>query len=398
VRLLYITASYPYGGTAESFLEPELAALVKLGAEVDVLPVRRNGPLRAMPAGIGLRPETLRDSWHGAARRVGRRDGQREAVELVRLLRASPRAYARNAAVLPLAMSVAAAIAGERGYDHVHAHWLSHTSTCALAISILTGTQFSVTAHRWDVYAENLFALKAQRASFIRFVARTCRAAFEARAGSPAGRLVDLHMGVDVAITDGSPPARRPPRDTLRLVAVGSLLPVKGQRHLVDAIAVLRDRGLDVHLDLFGSGPLGDELRRQVSGLGLGQHVEMQGERPHDELTDAYTRADYDIFVMPSVDLGHGVHEGVPVSIMEAMAAGVPTVATDTGGIPELVVHGVTGLLVPQGSASALADAIEQLGTDVGLRQRLSDAGVRHVRAEFDSATIAGELLALMRG
>ena len=67
MRLLYITAGYPFGGTAESFLEPELAALAALGVQIDVLPVRRNGAARPMPAGVRLRPETLRGSWRGVA-------------------------------------------------------------------------------------------------------------------------------------------------------------------------------------------------------------------------------------------------------------------------------------------------------------------------------------------
>jgi glycosyltransferase involved in cell wall biosynthesis len=183
-----------------------------------------------------------------------------------------------------------------------------------------------------------------------------------------------------------------------RLVAVGSLLPVKGQRHLVEAVAQLRDRGVDTSLDIYGDGPLHDELSRQVSDLGLDDRVVLRGVRPRDELAAAYARGDYDVFVMPSVDLGGGEHEGVPVSIMEAMAVGVPVVATDTGGIPELVVDGVTGLLVPQQSPSALADAVARISADRGLALRLGTAGAHHVREEFDAATIARRLLDLMQG
>ena len=124
----------------------------------------------------------------------------------------------------------------------------------------------------------------------------------------------------------------------------------------------------------------------------------LRGERPRAELTSAYVRGEYDLFVMPSVDLGGGVHEGVPVSIMEAMVAGIPTVATDTGGIPELVVDGSTGVLVPQQSATALADAIARLGADPELAGQLGAAGAEHVRTEFDAAAIARRLIDLMKG
>ena len=105
MRLLYITASYPYGGTAESFLEPELAELAALGVEIDVLPVRRYGSARALPPGVRLRPETLRSSWRGALA-----GGQARAMaRLLPILVRSPRVLARNTVVLPLAAAVAAA-------------------------------------------------------------------------------------------------------------------------------------------------------------------------------------------------------------------------------------------------------------------------------------------------
>lgn len=393
MRLLYITAAYPFGGAAESFLEPELAALAALGVEIDVLPVRRGGAPRAMPPGVRLRPETLGTSW----RRAGGRDGRRALARLSRMLLASPRVLARNATVLPLAAAVASATRTDGHYDHVHAHWLSHTSTCALAVSRLTGTPFSITAHRWDVYVENLFAAKVEEARFIRFIARACREAFQAQVGENRGTLVDLHMGVEVAAAAASGASRRR-AGKLRLVAVGSHLPVKGQHHLVDAMALLRDRGIDATLDVFGDGPLGSALDQQVARLGLADRVTLRGVRPRAELASAYARGDYDVFVMPSVDLGGGVHEGVPVSIMEAMAAGVVTVATDTGGIPELVVDGVTGLLVPQQSSAALADAIAHLAADRALADRLGAAGLTHVRTEFDASSIARRLLTLMQG
>lgn len=394
MRLLYLTAAYPFGGSGEAFLEPELAELAALGVQIDVLPMRRDGIARPLPAGVRLRPETLRGSVERAFRARGRGVGP-----LLRLLRQSPRVLARNTAVLPLAVAVASAVADEEGYDHIHAHWLSHTSTCALAVSHLTATPFSITAHRWDVYVENLFAAKAERALFIRFIAQACRAAFEDRVGSTSGRLVDLHMGVEpseaTVLPVGTDEHHAGP---LRLVTAGSLLPVKGQRHLVEAMALLRERGVDATLDVYGDGKLRDELASQISGLDLGSAVTLRGVRPRAELAAAYSAGSYDVFVMPSVDLGGGMHEGVPVSVMEAMSAGVAVVATETGGIPELVVDSVSGLLVADKSAASLADALQLLAGDPDLRIRLAEGGKRHVRTEFDAATIARQLLELMQG
>ena len=279
MRLLYITAGYPFGGTGEAFLEPELAALAALGVQIDVLPVRRTGRAadRCRPvSACGPRPS----AGPGAASPAAADD---EAWALTGVVAGSPRCVPRNLAVLPLATAVAAATADEGDYDHIHAHWLTHTSTCALSVSRLTGTPFSITAHRWDVYVDNLFAAKVQHATFIRFIARACRTAFEAQVGRRAGRLVDLHMGVEIPA-----PAAQAHEDVvgepLRLVTVGSLLPVKGQQHMVEAMALLRDRGIDATLDVFGDGPL-RAARRAGHPLGLTDRVVLRGERPRAELS-----------------------------------------------------------------------------------------------------------------
>lgn len=394
MRVLYVTSSYPFGDTAEAFLEPEIRHLARQGVEVDVLPMRRGGPARDLPPGVGLRPETLAGSLSAGARSALARP--RELLAVVRLLLGSPRFLPRNGAVVPAAFACAAGIDPARPYDHVHAHWLTHTSTFAMILASLTGTPFSVTAHRWDVYEENLFPAKAGRASFIRFIARACREAFETRTTVP-GRLVELHMGVDVAQLPGDEvPARRASGSTLRLVAVGSLSPVKGQQHLLRAVHALRAEGTDVTLDILGEGPERERLTALVDELGLGDYVRMDGTLPRDELLSRYAAGEYDVFVMPSVDLGGGVHEGIPVALMEAMSAHVPVVATATGGIPELVVDQVTGRLVAHQSPEALVEAVRWVASDDERARRVARQGAEHVREEFDAATVSRRLADLM--
>ena len=320
VRLLYITAGYPFGGTAESFLEPDWrpwppSACRSMssryaGAEPpdDAAPVSGCDPRRSAARGEAS----------------SRRRGARGLVGLLPMLRRSPRVLPRNAVILPLATAVAAAASDEGGYDHVHAHWLSHTSTCALAVSRLTGTPFSITAHRWDVYVENLFAAqgpsrppssvhRARLPERLRGAGRYRRRS----AGRPAhGRRDPAAPGVASSIV-GRPSrptearrGRQPP-------------PGKGQRHLVDAMALAARPGRRRVARRLRRRAAGAELAQQVIDLGLSDRVLLRGERPRAEPHSAYVRGEYDLFVMPSVDLGGGVHEGVPVSIMEAMVAGV---------------------------------------------------------------------------
>lgn len=396
MRVLYVTSAYPFGDTAEAFLEPEVRHLVAQGVELDVLPMRRSGDPRELPHGVSLRPETLAGSAAPALRSAIRRP--RDVATVLRLLAGSPRFIARNGAVTPAALAVAAQLEHERPYDHIHAHWLTHTSTFAMLLSSLTGVPFSITAHRWDVYEENLFPAKASRAAFIRFIARACREAFEQRTGPSGGRLVDLHMGVDVTelpTSAGAPPSVV--RPTLRLVAVGSLSPVKGQQHLIEAVHALRAAGASVSLDILGEGPEHERLTALVHALGLEDSVHLQGTLPRAEVLARYAEDAYDIFVMPSVDLGGGVHEGIPVALMEAMSAQVPVVATDTGGIPELVIDKVTGRLVAHQSSTALAEAISWVAADAERAHEMARRGAEHVREEFDAARVSRRLIELMR-
>jgi glycosyltransferase involved in cell wall biosynthesis len=98
---------------------------------------------------------------------------------------------------------------------------------------------------------------------------------------------------------------------------------------------------------------------------------------------------------VPSIDLGNGLHEGIPVALMEAMSRGVPVVATRTGGIPELVSPG-TGLLVPPGDSIALADAIQSVLEDAGLRETLARSGRKRVMQAYDIVEVVSELCSAM--
>ena len=114
---------------------------------------------------------------------------------------------------------------------------------------------------------------------------------------------------------------------------------------------------------------------------------------PHQVLLDWYCRREIDLVVLPSLDLGNHQHEGVPVSLMEAMAHGVPVISTSTGGIPELL-HDGAGILVPPGDPDALADAIQRMALDPGQRQRVGEAGRRRIEEEFSTPRVVSQLIA----
>jgi glycosyltransferase involved in cell wall biosynthesis len=169
------------------------------------------------------------------------------------------------------------------------------------------------------------------------------------------------------------------------------LTAIKGHEHLLKAIAVLRAGGLRAKLLLVGDGERRETLERLAVSEGITEQVRFLGQLRHEEVLALYRYQRFSAYVQPSVELGLGEHEGIPVSLMEAMACGVPVVATATGGIPELVQQGA-GLLVPGSEPRALADALAKVIVDQGLAGRLSRGGRRRVEADFDVSKIGSEL------
>jgi colanic acid/amylovoran biosynthesis glycosyltransferase len=188
------------------------------------------------------------------------------------------------------------------------------------------------------------------------------------------------------------PERRSPPRPTPILLCPARFVPVKGHTYLLEAAARLKSRGVGFELWLAGDGPEGQAIRKRIDTLGLSDSVRLLGIVPHAELLRFYREQEVDCVVLPSLDLGGGVHEGISVALMEAMAYGVPTVATSTGGLPELLGERA-GLLVPPADAEALADALERiLGSGV-LRCELARAGRRRVAEEFEVGAITRQLV-----
>jgi glycosyltransferase involved in cell wall biosynthesis len=168
---------------------------------------------------------------------------------------------------------------------------------------------------------------------------------------------------------------------------------VKGHKYLIEAVAILKKQGLEVRLLIAGQGELCSRLQKQVQESRLCDQVRFLGQISHSELLGLYRDGNIGMVVLPSIDLGNGEHEGIPVSLIEAMSYGVPVVSTLTGGIPELLKDGA-GLLVPPGDPLALAAAIELLIKDSRLRDQLAEAGRKRVMDEYSVEKIIDELAA----
>jgi glycosyltransferase involved in cell wall biosynthesis len=175
------------------------------------------------------------------------------------------------------------------------------------------------------------------------------------------------------------------PEGAVVIAAAGQLIPRKGHRYLLQAVADLRDSHPELRLIIFGEGYLNNQLRAQAATLGLGDIVQFAGFR--DNL-DEYMGC-FDIFAHPALA------EGLGVATLKAAAAGVPVVGFKAGGLAEAVVDGETGTLVPAGDVDALRDAIATLIGDDDLRARMGAAGRERMQKEFSIATMADRHVAL---
>lgn len=399
MRLLYLTATLPYSGGIEDFFIPELKELVKQGHEMLIVPRQLAGVVREaerefllahsamqpllsvamLPPLLGLslgHPATM----IGISRTVSRSRGVGTLM--------------KNVAVVPKAMWVAK-LALRWGATHIHSQWASTTATIGLIASQLTGIPWSFTAHRGDIVENNLLRKKCLSASFVRLISQSALSLAVDRGlrGLEAKSRV-VHMGVALPGTTRDQAVGG--HNSSVMLCAANLLPVKGHRYLLEAMARLKAKDRPCTLLLAGDGPLRTRLERQVQDLALGDRVRFLGHLPHGSLLSMYARGEVGVVVLPSVDLGHGVHEGIPVSLMEAMAYGIPVVSTLTGGIPELLAGG-TGVLVPPADAGTLAVAMESLLTDHEQRAAVARAGRERVRHEFSAETAARRLAEMVQ-
>jgi glycosyltransferase involved in cell wall biosynthesis len=223
-------------------------------------------------------------------------------------------------------------------------------------------------------------------------VCEATRRAFE-RQGFPAESIETVHNGVDAeALAARPPPGLRAELglspDALVIGLVGRLAPVKGQRELLEAVARLRPafpslQAVVVGDDLERGGAYRAELEHVAHELEVGDAVRFTGFRP--DAADALQELDAVVF--PSWI------EGLPLTVLEAMAHGKPVVATAVGGTPEAVADGEAGLLVPPRDVAALAAGLERILADGGLRVSLGRAGAARVRRDFTAEAMERRIL-----
>lgn len=196
--------------------------------------------------------------------------------------------------------------------------------------------------------------------------------------GFDSGKIIYIPNGID--INGWMEPSPRSVRAVPTVICVAKFRPRKRHRDLIEAVSLLRQRGIALRCQLVGDGAMRRPCEELCQKLGLRGSVEFLGRQAPEVVPSLLKEAD--IFVLPSL------WEGMPGSVMEAMAMALPVVGSDVPGIRELVIHGETGYLVPPGDVRALAGALEVLLKNHHLRQTMGQAGQRRVHAEFSLDTM----------
>jgi glycosyltransferase involved in cell wall biosynthesis len=263
----------------------------------------------------------------------------------------------------------------ERGVSHLHAHFAGMAARTAFWIRKFFGLTYSVTVHANDLFApadfeiglDQIFSSASAIVAVSDFGAEYIRRKFP----EAAERVYRIYNGIDI---DGFQPARfdHPPL----ILSIGRLISKKGFDLLISACGILRDRGLEFRCEIVGEGPLEKELRSQIQKYDLNERVRLSGPKRQPEI--ATLLSDATVFTLPCRIDPDGAMDNLPTVIMEAMAAALPVVSTEVGGISEMVRDGKTGLLVSTENPTAVANAINRFICDPNLaRSYGQDARVR---------------------
>jgi glycosyltransferase involved in cell wall biosynthesis len=277
---------------------------------------------------------------------------------------------------------VLARLGAQRGITHFHAHFGNVATAVARLASGFAGIPYSFTAHARDIFHQKVvpaqLARKLGEAKAVVTVSEYNLRFLRGRYGDDAARVRRIYNGLDMKDFAYGEPGERPPV----IISVGRLVEKKGFPDLIEACGELARRGVEFRCDIIGDGPLEQALAARIAELGLEDRVKLLGLRRQDEVKRLVQGAA--VMAAPCVVGEDGDMDGLPTVILEAMALGTPCVGTDVTGIPEVLRDGETGLMVAQHAPARLADALERLLGDAGLRTALAAKARRLMEEEFD--------------
>jgi len=383
-EIVFILKGYPR--LSETFIAQEIRALEQRGVKIRIVslrfptdqhvhPVHREiqAPVSYLPEYLYQEPLRVLRGWWKARRLPGYAAAFRQWIADLK------RDFTTNRG---RRFGQACVLAAELGHDYpkrLHAHFLHTPAAVTYYTHLMTGIPWSCSAHAKDIWttADWEKREKLQSMDWLVTCTESGHRALATLAPTP-DKVSLVYHGLDFTRFP-EPPARAAQTPPI-LLSVGRLVPKKGYAGLIDALGRLPE-DLEWRLRHVGGGPLKDELQAQAKRLGIAERITWLGARPQETVLEEYRGAD--LFILNSRIAEDGDRDGLPNVLMEAQSQRLAVIATNLAGIPELVIDGETGVLVPPDDAPALAAAIEALLRDPDRRARLAEAGTQRVRSAF---------------
>ncbi len=286
-----------------------------------------------------------------------------------------------------------AEICRREGITHLHSHFATQATVTALVAAHLAGIGYSVTPHAFDLFTPNpALGMTLGRA-------RACVAVSHYHVAYLRDHWPDIrtiwlvYYGVDTSFFQPPPTPRHAPADEIwRVVCVARLVPKKGHLVLIDALALLQQRGITVHLALYGDGPERPSIEARIAQHGLADRITLYGQAPPEVIRAAYHKAH--VFALACRRAEDGDQDGLPTVLIEALATALPCVSTHITGVPDLLEDGVTGRCVAPDDPRALAEALADTFADYEGAQAMAAQGVARVQSSFESQHNGGLLWA----
>lgn len=398
MRIAYLTNHYP--AASHSFIRREILALERQGHDV----------LRISVRGWGDALKSPEDQQERSRTRYVLRDGAIAlAMAFLRIVVSDPTQLLKAATLVwkigrraerPLFVHLIYLLEAcrvlswlrEEKVEHLHAHFGTNSAEVAMLVGVIGGPRWSFTTHGPEEFDKAAFIAlpeKIRRAHFVAAVSSFGRSQlFRSVDHEHWHKIKVVHCGIEPGFHQG---ASDEPGADRRLVCVGRLCEQKGQLLLIDAVRRLSEQGVKFELVLAGDGEMRPEIEQLISRHGLQEMVRITGWISSDQVRDEILAAR--ALVLPSFA------EGLPVVLMEAMALRRPVISTYVAGIPELVVSGEHGWLVPAGDVDALASAMQAcLDIPREVVAKMGEAARTRVLARHDADTEARKLADLFRG
>jgi glycosyltransferase involved in cell wall biosynthesis len=283
-------------------------------------------------------------------------------------------------------------------FDILHVHWPFPHTFFALAARCFRPARLMLNFYGADLLLIRKYGwVKGFLSQFIKKADAV--AAISTFTASQVNALSDKHVAIvpyGAAVTMKAKAAGRVGSSENIVLSAGRMIERKGFEYLVSAMPLVREKVPGAVLHLVGDGPWRARLQEQVATMGAGKFVLLPGKVPNETLDDLFARCS--VFVLPAVVDSKGDTEGLGVVLLEAMMYGKPVIGSDVGGIPDVIAHDRTGLLVPQKDPQALANTIARVLTDPALAERLGKAGQACVQEKFSWEVITGQMMSLYRG